>query len=74
MLTYHTLEQWFFKHGGTPSQRGVNKFQEGASLYVTYNVECMIIKLSNEYVCFKAYIKSVGLETQDKRETWQKKD
>jgi len=49
------------------------KFQGGVSLYAPYNMEGLIIIFTNKYICFTAYLKSGGLETNDNYLSGEKK-
>jgi len=56
----NSLSQWFLTWGC------VNKFPGGrASPYAPYNLESLIIKDTNNYVCFYSLFEVRGLETKD---------
>jgi len=63
LLPLFRLNQWFLIGGRTLRGVSVN-FQGGASPYAPYNMESLIIKFTNKYICFYRLFKV--------RRTWNK--
>jgi len=49
--------------------------EKGASLFALYNMESLVNKFANKYICFYTLFMSGGLKTKDNyvRGPWQKK-
>jgi len=58
------LKQWFLTKGHASPGESIN-FQRSASFYALYNIESLINKFTNKYICFYNLFNVRELGTKD---------
>jgi len=59
---WNELRQWFLTGGRASPVVRQEISRGGSSSYALYNMECLINKFTNKYICFTAYLKAWGLK------------